>query len=1502
MSLPSSPSSTSDEPVALIGSCVNLRVVVDVAVAAAVFTCALLLAGCPEEPAAEPPPPEDTRVEDSGPAPAPEVEEDAGPAPQDTPEPSVCPAGEVVIHPEKARTSDALEATLTGPSPAAVLFTWFRVEASGQRTQVGSGPVLPSAVTSKGETFEVTVASALDPDCGVLTDQMTIANTPPLLTWVAVSPSAAMAGQQLLCSVPPGAWLDPDDDPTGDVAVAWLNGDAVIAGATSAELSTGFGKGDSVRCQLTPNDGEDNGAPVLSAAVPIVSSAPQTTAVSLECPAPGEPLHCTAEGDDADGDDVFFVFDFYAGPGSCGDATLLQAGSQAVTGEFGSSLSTTPIKGTPVFCCATPHDDAGSTGSPEKSGVCTVPNQPPEVTGAIVGAAGGGPPKVGSTLTCNAGASDPDGDVLSTTCLWFADSDPIGVDDASATEGAGEGCALDEGFVKGQSVCCQVVADDGTVTTTSATKSCVTIADSPPSIVDVSVQPGNGDHCAPITCSALATDPDGDTVDVLYAWKVDGAPVGGAPDAVPDQEVACTATPVAAGAVGAAATATALIGNDVPSLAGVNVVADPSPPGAGSTLTCVPDGWTDVDFCDTAVYQYTWYLNGVEVEGETTDALAPGAAGKGDSVLCLVAPGDGYAYGPPVQSGVVVLANTAPAVISVTVSPPVGNHGTEFTCGTEVDDPDQDPVTWLYTWSVNGEVVDDETGPTAQGVPFETNGALLTCTAQPFDSGGAGPEVPSANAAVLVNTPPLLTAVKVTPTEPDTLDDLHCTAAATDPDGDATTLTYEWFEVTSAGPQILVEQTGPVLIAAETEHFDAIYCRATPHDGKSDGAAQASEAVQVLNTPPELGSVTLDPAGGTALTTFTCVAEGYVDIDDDPEAVQWRWRIDGELVQGATAAALQPVAYGGAVGATVSCEATPFDGFDPGDTLASNPAVLSACAPDQDGKPCDDGNACTTADICSSGPGAPAGGACVGTPISCDDGNPCTADGCDPEAGCTVTPTTQGCDDLDPCTNGDVCTGGDCVGQPVPCDDGNACTTDSCNPVAGCLHFPAISTCEDNNPCTAGDLCSNGQCVSGGPTDCSDSDPCTTDGCDATTGCTHTTNAASCDDGDPCTSNEHCVGGACQPGGLTDCDDGNECTADGCTQGVGCTHQPLPSGTQCEDGDICTAEDGCEGGACKGGPPPPCDDGNPCTADGCLSGVGCSHTAQDGVCENGSVCKDGECCTSDCGVKDCGDDGCGGSCGVCVATEECVDPPGACSPAITDGMVLVPSGDFWMGCNEAADASCGQDEHPYHLVMLPAYEIDEQEATVAEYKACVDEGGCTEATTAPFGCLWSKPGVDGHPVNCVDWYGAESYCGWMGKRLCTEAEWEKAARGVDGRLWPWGDLPATCALAVMKEGTSLGCGIGSPWPAGLIEDGASPYGALDMAGNVAEWVADWYYGKYYASSPTVSPEGPGFGLYRVYRGGGYENTASKLRVSNREVLQADNLSPAVGIRCCRTFP
>ncbi|MBI5508543.1 MAG: SUMF1/EgtB/PvdO family nonheme iron enzyme [Deltaproteobacteria bacterium] len=227
-------------------------------------------------------------------------------------------------------------------------------------------------------------------------------------------------------------------------------------------------------------------------------------------------------------------------------------------------------------------------------------------------------------------------------------------------------------------------------------------------------------------------------------------------------------------------------------------------------------------------------------------------------------------------------------------------------------------------------------------------------------------------------------------------------------------------------------------------------------------------------------------------------------------------------------------------------------------------------------------------------------------------------------------------------------------------------------------------------------------------------------------------------------------------------------------------------------------------------------------------------------------------------------------------------------------MVEIAAGTFMMGCNATLDSACEADESPYHEVSLPAFGIDKTEVTESAYQLCVAAGACTAPPSPAAECRWDPQVFADFPVVCVEHAQAAAYCRYVGKRLPTEAEWERAARGADGRVYPWGNTPPDCALALSSECGTTSVAVGS------FAAGATPTGISDLAGNVAEWVSDWYDGTYYQSAAHDDPPGPTTGIGRAIRGGGFFFDRTKLRVSNRGAQAPAEERFSIGFRCAQT--
>ena len=250
-------------------------------------------------------------------------------------------------------------------------------------------------------------------------------------------------------------------------------------------------------------------------------------------------------------------------------------------------------------------------------------------------------------------------------------------------------------------------------------------------------------------------------------------------------------------------------------------------------------------------------------------------------------------------------------------------------------------------------------------------------------------------------------------------------------------------------------------------------------------------------------------------------------------------------------------------------------------------------------------------------------------------------------------------------------------------------------------------------------------------------------------------------------------------------------------------------------------------------------------------------------------------------------------------------------------MIRIPAGSFIRGStvdqvNDAYESctrddkpnlcwrSALDDEVPEHEVYLDEFYIDQYEVTNAQYGECVRAGLCnppSPLSSNNHSSYFDNPSYANYPVIHVTWYDADRYCRWAGKRLPTEAEWEKAARGPNGMLWPWGDFFDQDRGNVRPGGVEPDTR--DTTPVGYYPEGASPYGVMDMVGNVWEWVADWYDESYYQASPSKNPRGPASGEKRVFRGGSWNSNIGGDRAASRAGTPPDGQYFDIGFRCAR---
>lgn len=351
------------------------------------------------------------------------------------------------------------------------------------------------------------------------------------------------------------------------------------------------------------------------------------------------------------------------------------------------------------------------------------------------------------------------------------------------------------------------------------------------------------------------------------------------------------------------------------------------------TVTCEPSGAADADE-DPVAMKTTWLVNGNSVS--TADALSGVDFNKGDAVKCTLTPFDGEVDGAPAASGVVVVDNTAPRLDTVLLSPTDPQKGDTLVASLiGTSDPDDDILSFRYVWRVNGEIVSEE--PTLSTDDLERDDSIqLEVT--PFDGTTEGP--PAISPAVAVdNTAPMLIELSVNPVKPTTETTITATPVTYDADGDDVTVSYTW----AVDGVVIAAETGPTLDSSYFSRGQIVTVTAVPNDGARDGRALEAQGREVVNTPPRLAAVSVDPTELFEGTTATCVPSGWDDPDGDPETFTYAWAVNGAVVPGATTTTLTGAQFD--KNDSVACTATPSDGRESGIAVSSGAYVVRNTAP-----------------------------------------------------------------------------------------------------------------------------------------------------------------------------------------------------------------------------------------------------------------------------------------------------------------------------------------------------------------------------------------------------------------------------------------------------------------------------------------------------------------------------------------------------------------------------
>ncbi len=685
-------------------------------------------------------------------------------------------------------------------------------------TSAGSGTTLSSGFDGD-DTISCTVTPNDGDDTGTaVSASVTIGNTAPVLASVSLTPTSAYEGDTLTCT--PGTATDADGD-TVSYTYAWKVDGSTVAPTSTTLSSSYFGKGDAVVCVVTPTDGESTGTAVTSNTVTIDNTAPSVSSVSISptSPTASSTLTCSYTFSDVDGDSNSSTVLWKINGSSAGTSTTLSSGFNG---------------GDTVSCTVTPSD--GEDSGTSASASVTIANTAPTLASVSLTPTAA---YEGDTLTCTPGtASDVDGDTVSYTYAWSV---------AGSTISRTSSTLSSTYFNKNQAVYCTVTPTDGTSSGTAVASNTVTIENSLPVVTDVDVTPSSATASSTLTCSWSFDDDDGDSDASTVLWKVNGVSAGtsrtlsgafGGGDTV-----SCTVTAYDGEDSGTSDSDSVTISNTAPTLASVSLT--PTTAYEASTLTCTPGTATDVDG-DTVSYTYAWSVDGAS-PGVTSATLSGTYFSKTDEVKCVVTPSDGTTTGTAVNSNTVTIANTAPVLGTVSLSPSSAYTNDTLSVSTSSSDADGDTVSYTYSWMVNSATV--STSATLSGTSSFSKGDVVQVTVTPTDGTSSG--TAGTASTTILNSSPGAPTLAITPDIADAgEEELLCYVEtdSSDADGDTITYTMSWTVDGVAYPDGFSGTSGPdtteypddTVPAADTDLGEDWICTATPSDGAATGSTDTA--------------------------------------------------------------------------------------------------------------------------------------------------------------------------------------------------------------------------------------------------------------------------------------------------------------------------------------------------------------------------------------------------------------------------------------------------------------------------------------------------------------------------------------------------------------------------------------------------------------------------------------------------------------------------------------
>ncbi|MGB0591567.1 MAG: FG-GAP-like repeat-containing protein [Myxococcota bacterium] len=874
--------------------------------------------------------------------------------------------GEVTLTPLEAREDDELSCEASGavdPDGQEVfwLYSWTKNEALIEGVTTAT---LDGNHFDKGDSIgcQATPTDGQAEGAPVESDLVvTILNTVPTTPLVALSPQAGGVTTVLTCETQVEG---SDDDPTDVLThtVSWLvNGyenpdvhEPTLSGADLvADVAGAPAKGgDSVMCVVRASDGEASSAPGESNVLTLENTAPEGGSVTVD-PAEAteeDTLSCLATGaTDADGQLVEWSYVWVVNGGQ-------------VEGQTGMTLDSSFFgSGDGITCIATPTDGETNGDPVTAENTVSISNTLPTPPTLALNPGEG---KVITEFTCDlvTPGDDVDGDLLTyekrwvvngfVNELWQEPAKPINlVSDAEGSPVRG-----------GDTFACQVRANDGLSFSEVAVTEVITLQNTPPSGGAVWVSPPEAAVGVTLTCEASgASDADGDDITWTYVWFAGDVEIEGQTDASLTSEHFAAGDIVRCEAIASDGEESGPIlesenavqvGNTLPTAP--EVVLSPEAGTVETDFTCsVTEPSTDSDG-DALTYITHWVVNGYEnvsLDAATTtpqslasDALGTPARG-GDTISCRVRASDSVGLSEAANSVEVVLANTPPSGGQVVIIPETVKEGGQLKCNAEgALDLDGDVVTWSFEWFVNDASVPDQTDEVLLSEHFDKHDTV-TCEATPSDSEEAGEGTPSENSAAVLNTPPLLTGITLSPSETNRLGTFDCTVdgwSDVDPADTGEGVTYGWLQELDGELTPIAGEDTATLSAEAFSPGDKVACRVTPFDDDEPGVALTSELGAVVNSLPTLTQVALSPGFAFSDSVMNCTPIDGDDIDGDTITYSYLWLLNDVELPDATEATLAGVFD---KDDTLRCVVTPHDGVGAGLSAPSNDVTVKNTLP-----------------------------------------------------------------------------------------------------------------------------------------------------------------------------------------------------------------------------------------------------------------------------------------------------------------------------------------------------------------------------------------------------------------------------------------------------------------------------------------------------------------------------------------------------------------------------